>query len=699
MKRLKRFAKGICAVTIFFMGAGINPALATAYEPVRLIVDGKDITEISNPVIENDRLLVPIRYVAEAIGAEVDWDAEKRAVYVEREGRDFQLWIDNRLVSYLDGAQIQLCDVSPKIINDHTYIPLRLMSNALSVGIEWDGDTRTATVDSGKRSAVENFYEAKIVSLKGGDRIAGSTQIALSIPDDIRGKVEETQLVLLDPDTAKGFVVARETDAVDLITYWPRVKDRGDKVLALVLLDENRNFIGGDAVPIEIDVQPKITLKGVVAGATLQSVTMDQSFNFLPEYVEYRLTRLETGKTTTISERDPYGTYTYTPTVENSGDYQIQVIAYDGDGNAYESASVPVTFSVDRKLVLKGVSSGKTITKPVTIYASRNFDVTETSYYLRDVKTGKSELMKTLPYGEIKWFPGPDQAGEKEVYVEVKEVRGSVHTSEPVRVTVDGTPRLYLGGIGPNEVITKWTDLSVSSNVDLDEVRYILVDRVTGAKRTLYETTNPGETYRYNAVDSDAGLVRVYAEAVYKGKTIRSENTNFKIYRESTYGPEAIVEKSEFLSFASNMALNSFEKTGMSAALQTAQAILETASGQRLPVDRYSGKFSYNLFGIKGSANNGSVTCSTWEVYGGMNYRVDADFRAYNNVDEAWADHKRILLELSRYEPYREVMHDSTQGAWAIRRAGYATDPKYPMKLINIIKQYDLEKLDEVAIQ
>lgn len=698
MKRWKRFTKGICAATIFFMGAGINPALATTYEPVHLIVDGKDITAISNPVIENDRLLVSIRYVAEAIGAEVQWDAEKRAVYVEREGRDFQLWIDNRLVSYLDGALIQLCDVSPKIINDHTYIPLRLMSNALSVGIEWDGDTRTATVDSGKQSAIDNFYETKIVSLKAGDRIAGSTQIALSIPGDIRDKVEETQLILLDPDTAKGFVVARETDAVDLITYWPRVEDKGDKVLALALLDKNRNFIGGDAVPVDIDVQPQITVKGVAAGATLQSVTMDQSFNFLPEYVDYRLTRVKTGKVTTISERDPYGTYTYTPMVENNGDYQIQVIAYDSDGNAYESASVPVTFSVDRKLVLKGVSSGKTITKPVTIYASRNFDVTETSYYLRDVKTGKSELMKTLPYGEIKWFPGPDQAGEKEVYVKVKDVQGVVHTSEPVRVTVDGTPRLYLGGIGPNEVITKWTNLSVSSNVDLDEVKYILVNRVTGAKRTLFATMNPGETYRYNAVDSDAGLVRVYAEAVYNGKTIRSENTNFKIYRESTYGPEAIVEKSDFLSFASNMALNSFEKTGMSAALQTAQAILETASGQRLPVDRYSGKFSYNLFGIKGSANNGSVTCSTWEVYGGMNYRVDADFRAYNNVDEAWADHKRILLELSRYEPYREVMHDSTRGAWAIRRAGYATDPKYPMKLINIIKQYDLEKLDEVAI-
>jgi hypothetical protein len=699
MKGFKPLAKGIGAIALCFLAAGIAPASAATYEPVHLIVDGQDITDISNPVIENDRLLVPIRYVAEAIGAEVDWDAEKRMVRVEREGRDFQLWIDNRLVSYFDGAQVQLCDVSPKIINDHTYIPLRLMSNALSVGIEWDGETRTATVDSSKVSAIESFYEARIVSLKAGDRITGSSQIALSIPADLKDQAAETQLILLDPETAKGFVVARETQAVDLITYWPRVEDKGDHVLALALYDSDRNFIGGDVVPIAVDVEPFIALKGVNPGATLQSVTMDQSFNFLPEYVDYVLTKVDTGKVTTISERDPYGTYTFTADYGDNGDWLVQVIAYDGDGNAYASDSTQVTFEVERKLYLKGIKTGETITKSETIYASRNFDVMETSYYIRDVKTGSTSLLKTIPYGEIDWFPGPDQAGEKELYVTVKDVRGQVHTSEPVRVTVDGSPRIDLSGIGPNEVITKWADLSVSSNVSLDEVSYILTDRMTGQQRTLYSTDDQDEVYRYNALDSDAGLVRVTAKGLYQGKEISSSSINFKIYRDETYWPEAIVDKSEFLDFASNMALNSFDKTGMSAALQTAQAILETASGQSLPVDRYTGKFSYNLFGIKGSASNGSVTCLTWEVYNGMTYRLDADFRAYYNVDEAWADHKRILLELSRYAPYREVMHDSTQGAWAVRRCGYATDPKYPMKLINIIKQYDLEDLDQVVIQ
>jgi flagellum-specific peptidoglycan hydrolase FlgJ len=146
------------------------------------------------------------------------------------------------------------------------------------------------------------------------------------------------------------------------------------------------------------------------------------------------------------------------------------------------------------------------------------------------------------------------------------------------------------------------------------------------------------------------------------------------------------------------MAKKSFEQTGMSAALQTAQAILETGWGQSLPVDKYTSKFSYNLFGIKGSSTNGSVISNTWEVYNGITYRVDANFRAYNNVQESWDDHKGILLNLDRYKPFRDVMYHSSLGAWAVRRAGYATDPQYPLKLMRIIDLYNLKELDRIKI-
>ena len=136
----------------------------------------------------------------------------------------------------------------------------------------------------------------------------------------------------------------------------------------------------------------------------------------------------------------------------------------------------------------------------------------------------------------------------------------------------------------------------------------------------------------------------------------------------------------------------------MSAALQVAQAILETGWGQSIPVDKYSGLFSNNLFGIQGTGPAGTVISNTWEEYNGVAFRIDANFRAYHSIEQSWGDHKNLLLVAARYQPFRDVMYDSNLGAWALKRAGYATDSQYPMKLMDIIMRFDLRKLDDVGV-
>jgi flagellum-specific peptidoglycan hydrolase FlgJ len=125
---------------------------------------------------------------------------------------------------------------------------------------------------------------------------------------------------------------------------------------------------------------------------------------------------------------------------------------------------------------------------------------------------------------------------------------------------------------------------------------------------------------------------------------------------------------------------------------------LETGWGQSLPVDRYTGLFSNNLFGIKGSGPAGSVLSGTTEEYYGTLYRTDANFRAYYSVQQSWDDHNELLLLMERYQPYRDVMYHSTSGAYALKRCGYATDSGYPEKLITIINQYGLDKLDRQTL-
>ncbi len=240
-------------------------------------------------------------------------------------------------------------------------------------------------------------------------------------------------------------------------------------------------------------------------------------------------------------------------------------------------------------------------------------------------------------------------------------------------------------------MVTDTINLKVGSNVTLDSVKYILTNTDTGEQKVLTEQTfTPAAGY--------GGSWSLRAEASYAGKVIRTEDVKFTIYTGKLYSAQAIIEKDKFLDFASKLAVDAQKKSGMSAALQTAQAILETGWGQSVPVDKYNGKFSYNMFGIKGSSTNGSVISNTWEVYNGVSFRVDDSFRAYNNVNEAWDDHKDLLLTRDRYQPFREVMYNSMQVAWALKRCGYATDPVYAIKLVNLINSYDLNKLDETGI-
>ncbi|MCF8019416.1 MAG: glucosaminidase domain-containing protein [Vallitaleaceae bacterium] len=668
-------------------------------QDIRLVVDGKDITQLSTPIIQNGRTMVPIRFVTEEIGATVNWDPTNRTVEVIKGDQSVFLKIGSALVGYNQGASYQVSDVAPLIVGDRTYVPLRLISNAFGIGIEWVNETREVRVDSSKTSIKAPFHEVAITSLSPGQSIHGKTAVTFTFGDRYKATLGEIRLLLVDRQTATGFVVGRTTSVSNSLTYVPSLVDNGNKVMVVALYDKYNKLLAADAVPVNISVTPNIVLEGLVDGETIQkTVVLKPNVNFIAEHITYELTNLGNGKVITVIEQDPFGSYTWTPTKSQEGNYSVKVMAYDAMGNVYYSAPYSFSIQVDLNLSLVGVTEGMTVNRPVTLLASRNFDVRETTYLIKDERTGVETVLATLPYGGYRWFPGESFSGNKALKVSVIDAGGTVRESAYVQVKVDGSPKLQLSGVGPNQVLTSETKLNVSSNVTMDKVSYILTNKSTGSTKIIGQDIPTTDEWIFKPTSSDGGQVSLRAEGYYNGSKIVSETIDFRIYTDKTFGPKAIIEKDKFLAFSSGMAKTSWNNTGMSAALQTAQAILETGWGQSVPQDKYSGKFSYNLFGIKGSATNGSVTSNTWEVYNGVTYRVDANFRAYNNAQESWNDHKSLLLNADRYAPFRDVMYQSSLGAWAIKRAGYATDPQYPIKLMKLIRQYNLKELDRVGI-
>jgi len=669
---------------------------------VKLVVDGKDITEFSEPIIVNNRTLVPIRFVFEEIGGEVEWDGEERTVKATRGEDEVFLKIDSYLVSYNNGEKFRLSDVAPEINNlgngDRTYVPLRLISNALGIGIEWDEKNRTVIIDSSKSSEVEDFFDLKITSHQDGDIIRGEETISLEIPEELKSSENELRLILVNKGSNKGFIVNESDTNITSLNYMPKMSENGEKLIVAAVYKEDK-FLAGDIIDVEVNIEPEVSLKGITEGQTYSSsINLESNLNFFPKYVKYQLENVETGKLIQSEKQDPFGSYTWTPTYENNGTYEVKAIAYDEDDNSYESSGIKVNFNLERVLTLRGVTEGMEIDGAVNLIANRNFNVNETHYLIKDKGSNEEKILQTQPYGGFTWFPGPEESGEYELKVRVEDTRGNLHDSPWVGVKVLGTPKLIFKGIGPDEVVTGEKELYYSTNVELESLKFILTDKETGTRRIILDDLKGESNSMYNPIGTESGKMTVRAEGVYKDEILTTEEVEFNVYLGDLYSSKPIIEKDKFIEFASELALESKKKTGMSAALQTAQAILETGWGQSVPVDKYTGKFSYNLFGIKGEGTKGSIISNTWEVYNGVSYRVDDYFRAYNNKNEAWQDHKNLLLNLERYSGFRDVMYDSDKGAWAVKRAGYATDPLYAIKLMNIIDNNNLQELDEVEI-
>jgi flagellum-specific peptidoglycan hydrolase FlgJ len=127
---------------------------------------------------------------------------------------------------------------------------------------------------------------------------------------------------------------------------------------------------------------------------------------------------------------------------------------------------------------------------------------------------------------------------------------------------------------------------------------------------------------------------------------------------------------------------------GIPASIKIAQGILESGSGNGPLTSR-----SNNHFGIK---------CNGWK--GEKVYHDDDEaqecFRKYNDPKYSFRDHSLFLFKRNRYAflfDYRS--DDYTSWARGLKRAGYATDPRYPQKLISLIERYNLNEFDKEVLR
>lgn len=129
------------------------------------------------------------------------------------------------------------------------------------------------------------------------------------------------------------------------------------------------------------------------------------------------------------------------------------------------------------------------------------------------------------------------------------------------------------------------------------------------------------------------------------------------------------------------------EQSGIPHHLIMAQAALESGWGQR-QIRTANGGPSFNIFGVKASSSwKGPTTeVTTTEYENGEAKKVKAKFRVYSSYLEALSDYVNMLSSNPRYAAVTNAVTPE-QGAQALQRAGYATDPNYAQKLTGMIQQ------------
>ena len=104
-------------------------------------VDNEAVIYDAAPVIRNDRTLVPIRIITEALGGKVDWNGATKEVTLSINDKEIKMTIGKTLEKYC---------VAPVIIDGRTFVPVRFVADELGANVAWDDATKTVTIKTAR---------------------------------------------------------------------------------------------------------------------------------------------------------------------------------------------------------------------------------------------------------------------------------------------------------------------------------------------------------------------------------------------------------------------------------------------------------------------------------------------------------------------------------------------------------------------
>lgn len=159
---------------------------------VNYSINGKSKKMDAKPFIKNNRTLVPLRFVVEALGGEVNWDGENRLVSVNSNGKNIELKIDSPIIK-IDGKDIKI-DQAAIIKGDRTYVPIRFIAENLDMVVNYINESREIEISSFENKDTEKKIEIKKDESSKNTENNNSKNLRTNSNNKINSKNENNQI-------------------------------------------------------------------------------------------------------------------------------------------------------------------------------------------------------------------------------------------------------------------------------------------------------------------------------------------------------------------------------------------------------------------------------------------------------------------------------------------------------------------------
>ena len=228
---------------------------ALAHPPITVYVDQQKVAFADQaPVIVDDRTLVPMRKIFEAMDADVTWDEPSQTITSTRGSDVVTMTIGQKQV-YKNGKVVYTMDVPAQIMQDRTMVPIRAVAVAFDANVAWDGINYVIDITTGGSAAASGNYSKQIhaddgtllatVSLTYSPLTSNSTaanKINKSVYDQISKKAS---VVTIQMETAAKAAYTKNPASFQPYYYMGTYQAKGEgSDFASVVLEE-RTFMGG----------------------------------------------------------------------------------------------------------------------------------------------------------------------------------------------------------------------------------------------------------------------------------------------------------------------------------------------------------------------------------------------------------------------------------------------------------------------